>query len=70
MSVFYLIGEIFINLKELKAKLSEIKIILIIEHQSLYLEELEISINKVQLFGFYFATIDFLQNNKIHENGY
>lgn len=69
-SVFYSNGEIFISLEELKSKLFEIKTILISEHQSLYLDELEVLINKVQLFGFYFATMDIRQNSRIHENVY
>ena len=69
-SVFYSNGEIFISLEELKSKLFEIKTILVSEHQSLYLDELEVLINKVQLFGFYFATMDIRQNSRIHENVY
>jgi phosphoenolpyruvate carboxylase len=66
-SVFYSTGEIFITLEELKSKLIEIKVIIIKEHQSLYLDELDVLINKVHLFGFYFATLDIRQNSKIHE---
>jgi phosphoenolpyruvate carboxylase len=66
-SVFYSTGEVFITLEELQSKLQEIKTIIINEHQSLYLEELEILINKVRLFGFYFASLDIRQNSKIHE---
>ena len=69
-SVYYSTGELFITLEELKSKLDEIKTIIIQEHQSLYLNELEILINKVSLFGFYFATLDIRQNSKIHENVY
>jgi len=66
-SVFYSKGEIFITLEEFKAKLEEIKTIIISEHQSLYLNELDALINKVNLFGFYFATLDIRQNSKIHD---
>ena len=69
-SVFYSTGEIWITLEELQSNLGEIKSILIEQHQSLYLEDLEILINKVQLFGFYFATMDIRQNSKIHGNVY
>jgi phosphoenolpyruvate carboxylase len=69
-SVFYSTGEIFITLEELKSKLIEIKAIIIKEHQSLYLDELDVLINKVHLFGFYFATLDIRQNSKIHESVY
>ena len=66
-SVFYSTGEIYINLEELKTKLNQIRTIIIKEHQSLYLEELDGLIGKVTLFGFYFATIDIRQNSKIHD---
>ena len=66
-SVFYSKGEIFITLEEFKSKLGEIKSIIISEHQSLYLNELDALINKVNLFGFYFATLDIRQNSKIHD---
>lgn len=66
-SVFYSKGEIFITLEEFKSKLGEIKSIITSEHQSLYLNELDALINKVNLFGFYFATLDIRQNSKIHD---
>ena len=69
-SVFYSTGEIFITLSELKDKLNAIRDIIISQHQSLYLDELEVLINKVQLFGFHFATLDVRQNSKIHEAVY
>ena len=69
-SVFYSTGEIFITLSEIKETLIAIKSIIITEHQSLYLDELEVLINKVELFGFYFATLDIRQNSKIHEAVY
>lgn len=65
-SVFYSKGEIYITLDELKAKLNEIKTIIIENNQSLYLDELELFISKVNLFGYFFATLDIRQNNKIH----
>lgn len=66
-SVFYSAGEIFITLEEFKSKLAEIRSIVITEHQSLYLSELDALIIKVNLFGFYFATLDIRQNSKIHD---
>ena len=65
-SVFYSNGEIFITLAELKAKLNQIKDIIIEKNQSLYLDELELFISKVNLFGYFFATLDIRQNSKIH----
>ena len=69
-SVFYSTGEIFITLEELKSKLNDIKRIIIDKHQSLYLDDVEVLINKVHLFGFYFATLDIRQNSKIHKTLY
>jgi len=66
-SVFYSQGDIFITLEEFKAKLQQIKSIVIDQHQSLYLDELNTLINKVTLFGFHFASLDIRQNSKIHQ---
>ena len=66
-SVFYSKGEIFITLDEFKSQLSKIKQIIIDQHQSLYLDELEALLIKVNLFGFHFASLDIRQNSKIHD---
>ena len=66
-SVFYSVGEIYITLDEFKSQLQEIKALIVEEHQSLYLDELNTLINKVTLFGFHFSTLDIRQNSKIHE---
>ena len=65
-SVFYSTGTIYINLSELKDKLNEIKLLCIEKHQSLYLDDINDLINKVNLFGFHFASLDIRQNSKIH----
>ena len=65
-SVFYSTGEIFITLIELKSKLQEIKSICVEKHQSLYLDEIDDLLNKVNAFGFHFASLDIRQNSKIH----
>ncbi|WP_298117263.1 phosphoenolpyruvate carboxylase [Flavobacterium sp.] len=65
-SVFYSTGTIYITLSELKDKLNEIKLLCIEKHQSLYLDEINDLINKVNLFGFHFASLDIRQNSKIH----
>ena len=67
-SVFYSNGNIFIDLDEFKTKLEAIKTCLIEQHQSLYLDDLEALISKVNLFGFYFATLDIRQNSRIHNH--
>ena len=65
-SVFYSKGDIFITLNEFKTQLNKIKTIIIERHQSLYLEDLEALLIKVNLFGFHFASLDIRQNSSIH----
>jgi len=69
-SVFYSQGDIFISLNEFKDKLHQIKDIVIEQHQSLYLEDINSLINKVNHFGFHFATLDIRQNSKLHSHVY
>lgn len=66
-SVFYSKGEIYITLDELLTQLNLIRDIIIEKHQSLYLDELEAFLVKINLFGFHFATLDIRQNSKIHD---
>jgi phosphoenolpyruvate carboxylase len=66
-SVFYSKGEIYITLEEFISQLNKIKTILIEKNQSLYLDELESLLIKVNLFGFHFASLDIRQNSKIHD---
>ncbi|UFH35002.1 phosphoenolpyruvate carboxylase [Flavobacterium acetivorans] len=66
-SVFYSRGEIYITLDEFKSQLNKIKTIVIEQHQSLYLDELDSLLIKVNLFGFHFASLDIRQNSKIHD---
>ena len=66
-SVFYSKGDIFITLDEFKTQLHKIRTIVIEQHQSLYIEELEALLIKVNLFGFHFASLDIRQNSKIHD---
>ncbi len=65
-SVYYSEGEIYITLDELKDSLDKIRNIIVKQHQSLYLDEIDGLINKVNLFGFHFAGLDIRQNSKIH----
>ncbi len=55
-----------IPLKEFLIKLNAIKEIIIANHQSLYLSEINDFINKVHLFGYHFATLDIRQDSRIH----
>lgn len=66
-SVFYSRGEIYISLDEFKSVLEKIKNIIKEEHQSLYLDEINLLLNKLTLFGFHFATLDIRQNSRIHK---
>jgi phosphoenolpyruvate carboxylase len=65
-SVFYSQGEIFITIQAFEETLQEIKKRVIEHHQSLYLDEIDLLLNKLAAFGFHFATLDIRQNSKIH----
>ncbi|WP_338408569.1 phosphoenolpyruvate carboxylase [uncultured Flavobacterium sp.] len=67
-SVFYSKGEIYITLDEFKTQLNKIKTIIIERHQSLYLDELDALLIKVNLFGFHFASLDIRQNSRVHDS--
>lgn len=66
-SVFYSRGEIYLSFEELQLGLQHIKEIIKTEHQSLYVDEIDLLLNKLNLFGFHFATLDIRQNSKIHK---
>jgi len=57
-----------IMLAEFKAELLAIKQVIINDHQSLYIDELNNLINKVHLFGFFFATLDIRQDSRVHHD--
>jgi phosphoenolpyruvate carboxylase len=65
-SVFYSQGELYITLYELKEALVEIRNLVEKEHQALYSDEIDGLINKVNLFGYHFASLDIRQNSHIH----
>ncbi len=65
-SVFYSQGEIFIGKDELMEQLKKIRQIIQDHHQSLYLDYLNELIQKINHFGFHFASLDIRQNSKIH----
>jgi phosphoenolpyruvate carboxylase len=56
------------TLEELKKELLEIREIIINDHQSLYLTEINSLINRIHLFGYYFATLDIRQDSRIHHD--
>ena len=66
-SVFYSKGEIFITLDEFISQLKRIRTIIVEQHQSLYVDQLDALLIKVNLFGFHFATLDIRQNSKVHD---
>ncbi|TYP99578.1 phosphoenolpyruvate carboxylase type 1 [Tenacibaculum adriaticum] len=55
-----------IQLDYLTKELESIKDIIIDKHQSLYLNEINSLLNRIKLFGFYFATLDIRQDSRIH----
>ncbi|MDA9330289.1 phosphoenolpyruvate carboxylase, partial [bacterium] len=57
-----------ISLVELKTELHDIKSILISQHNSLFLEELDEIIDKVKIFGYHFASLDIRQDSRIHSS--
>ena len=65
-SVFYSQGEVFISLEELTNELNSVKQIIINEHHSLYLDEINLLLQKINQFGFHFASLDIRQNSHIH----
>ncbi|WP_418510552.1 phosphoenolpyruvate carboxylase [Corallibacter sp.] len=52
---------------EFISNLKDIKDIIIKEHQSLYLNDINSLINKVHLFGFHFASLDIRQDSRAHD---
>jgi len=60
----------YISLADLKEKLQQIRETLITEHQSLFLDKLDSFINKVQLFGYYFAKMDLRQDSRVHHKAF
>ncbi|WP_299765244.1 phosphoenolpyruvate carboxylase [uncultured Dokdonia sp.] len=55
-----------ITLTHFRSELKEIKEILIAEHQSLYVSEVNSLLNRVHLFGFHFSTLDIRQDSRKH----
>lgn len=65
-SVFYSQGDIFITIQELTNELHIVKEIIINKHNSLYLDEVNLLLQKINQFGFHFASLDIRQNSHIH----
>ncbi|NNF75451.1 MAG: phosphoenolpyruvate carboxylase [Flavobacteriaceae bacterium] len=56
-----------LQLKDLISDLEYIRDSLINDHQSLYLDEVNVFLDKVTLFGFHFATLDIRQDSRVHD---
>ena len=68
ISIFETNKEPKIKLDVLKEKLNFIKETLINEHKSLFLDEFQDLIDKVNIFGYHFATLDIRQDSTIHSS--
>jgi len=55
-----------IHQKELLEKLQEIKDLMVSNHHSLYINRVKSFINKVKIFGTWFASLDIRQDSRIH----
>jgi len=51
-------------------KLHAVREIIINEHESLFIEELDDFIKKVHIFGFHFATLDIRQDSRVHHKAF
>lgn len=56
-----------ISLQELIEELTSIKNYIIKEHQSLYVKEIDNLLNRINLFGYHFASLDIRQDSRIHD---
>ena len=55
-----------IEIEEFVNELKVIKSVLVKEHQSLYVNELNSLLNKIHLFGYHFAALDIRQDSRVH----
>ncbi len=67
-SVHSVSGKPKISLIDLQNRLMDVRTIIVEEHQSLFVEELDDLINKIKLFGYHFATLDIRQDSRVHHN--
>lgn len=66
-AAFYTDEKTMVSQAEMLEKLGRVKSIVVDEHQSLYLQDIEAMIGKIHLFGLHFASLDIRQNSKIHD---
>ncbi|MBD3581060.1 phosphoenolpyruvate carboxylase [Flavobacterium selenitireducens] len=60
-------GTLYLSANEFRENLLEIRKIIADQHQSLYVEDVDALLNKIQVFGFHFASLDIRQNSRIHD---
>ena len=57
-----------ISLTYLISELTSIREVIVDEHQSLYVKEIDSLLNKIHLFGFHFAALDIRQDSRAHHD--
>jgi phosphoenolpyruvate carboxylase len=62
------IAQHMIELDDFVSELNAIKTIIIKEHQSLYVNDINSLINKTKLFGYHFAILDIRQDSRAHDS--
>lgn len=67
-SIFLPGEQIKIQQDEILATLKEVRQTVIDEHESLFVEEIDDLINKVNMFGYHFATLDIRQDSRVHDS--
>ena len=59
-----------ISLSDLKAKLYEIHQLLVSDYHSMFAKEVDALINKVNSFGYHFASLDIRQDSRVHHEAF
>lgn len=59
-----------ISLSDLKAKLHEIHQVLVSDYHSMFAKEVDVLINKVNTFGYHFASLDIRQDSRVHHEAF
>ena len=59
-----------ISLSDLKAKLQEIHQLLVSDYHSMFSKEVDALINKVNNFGYHFASLDIRQDSRVHHEAF
>ena len=59
-----------ISLPDLKAKLHEIHQLLVSDYHSMFAKEVDALINKVNTFGYHFASLDIRQDSRVHHEAF